>query len=97
MAQAKSVDIPEDVLDWLARSRLSGLAPNERVRTALALHLFVAGEVSLGKAAELAGRKRYEFEQLLRDLDLPLVVYDQADYEADKIAVERIKRNREGA
>jgi predicted HTH domain antitoxin len=92
MAQAKSVEIPEDVLDLLARSKLSVLDTNVRVRAALALHLFVTGEVSLGKAAELSGLGRHEFEQLLRELDIPLYVYDIAEYEQDKAAIELIKK-----
>jgi predicted HTH domain antitoxin len=92
MTQAKSVDIPEDVLDLLARSRLSALEPNVQVRTALALHLFVTGEVSLGKAAELSGLMRHEFEQVLHELNIAPYVYGMAEYEQDKAAIELTKR-----
>ncbi len=51
------------------------------MRTALAIHLFLEGLVSIGKAAELAGEARVEFEWLLAKMGLPIVRYELADYE----------------
>ena len=97
MAQAKSVDIPEEFLELLARSRLSSVEEDQRVKAALALHLFVTGEVSLGKAAELTGLSRFDFEQLLHELDILMVTYGTAELEQDRPTIELIKRHRKSA
>jgi predicted HTH domain antitoxin len=95
MAQAKTVEIPQEFLDLLARSRLSSLDEERRVKAALALHLFVTGEISAGKTAELIGLPLIEFHDLLRELDIPLVVYGLAEYEQDKAAANELIKKRQ--
>jgi len=97
LAQAKSVEIPEEFLELLAGSRLSSVDDDQRVKAALALHLFVTGEVSAGKAAELIELSRFQFEQLLGELGIPLVTYGMAEFEQDKAAIQLIKRRRKSA
>ena len=77
------VQVPDDLLALLEQSRLPGHTQDERVRVALALHLFQQGVISIGKAAELAGESRMAFEALLADLGNPAVRYDEAMYERD--------------
>src|SRR2546428_6808880 len=65
------IDVPEEILGLLQRSRLGSRAGADQVRAALAIHLFLEGLVSIGKAAELASVPRVEFESLLVDMGLP--------------------------
>ena len=86
------VDVPEELLQLLSRSRLSTRDRATQVRTALAIHLFLTGDVSLSKAAELTGEGRASFERLLQGLDLPLVFYGREEYLRDLQSVEAFER-----
>jgi predicted HTH domain antitoxin len=79
-----TIEIPNELLDLLKDSRLGGRSETDQVKSALAIHLFQEGLISIGKAAELAGVPRLEFEWLLVEMGIPVVRYDVADYEADK-------------
>ena len=81
--QNTTVDIPAEILTLLEGSQLSNLPPSEQVTIALAIHLFMEGLISVGKAAELAGESRVDFEWLLTQMGLPVVTYDVPDYELD--------------
>ena len=91
------IDIPEEILGLLQRSRLGSRAGADQVRAALAIHLFLEGLVSIGKAAELASVPRVEFESLLVDMGLPTVRYDLADYEHDLSGLADAERRRGAA
>lgn len=78
-----TIELPEELLALLRRSRLHRVTPAKQVQTALAVHLFQQGLVSVGKAAELCGEPRASFEALLVELGIPAVRYDVADYEED--------------
>lgn len=78
-----TVEIPEDLLELLRQSQLRTRPQPEQVRIALAMHLAQEGLISVGKAAELAGETRPAFEQLMGQLGLPVVRYDEAEYERD--------------
>ena len=82
--KTKAVDVPEEILELLQRSHLGGRSGPDQVRTALAIHLFLEGVISVGKAAELAGEPRVDFEWQLVEMGLPTVQYDLADYEQDR-------------
>jgi predicted HTH domain antitoxin len=82
--KTKTVEVPEELLDLLQRSRLGRRSGPDQVRTALAIHLFLEGVISVGKAAELAGESRVDFEWQLVEMGLPTVQYDLADYEQDR-------------
>jgi predicted HTH domain antitoxin len=81
--KTRTIDIPEELLDLLKRSRLGKRSGADQVRTALAIHLYLEDLVSIGKAAELAGEPRVDFEWLLSEMGLPTVRYELADYEED--------------
>ena len=53
-----AVEVPEELVVLLRRSRLGSRPAADQVRTALAIHLFQEGVVSVGQAAELAGEPR---------------------------------------
>jgi predicted HTH domain antitoxin len=86
------VEVPDELLRLLKSSRLSALDRDSQVRVALAIHLFLTEEVSLAKAAELAGETRSGFERLLSDLHLPLVLYGREQYQEDVETVEAFER-----
>ena len=65
------------------------------MKVALAIHLFQEGVISAGKAAELAGEPRPSFELLLREMNIPPVHYDVADYEQDLRGIAAAKRRSE--
>ena len=81
--KTRTVEVPEDILQLLEGSRLAERPEAERVRIALAIHLFQEGVISIGKAAELAGEPRIEFEDFLVRMGIPTVFYDLSDYEQD--------------
>lgn len=83
----RSIDLPDELVALLGQSRLGGRPEAERVRLALAIHLFREGVASAGRAAELAGEPRAAFELLLGELDVPPVRYDEADYEHEWQAI----------
>jgi predicted HTH domain antitoxin len=77
------VSVPEELLAILERSRLWHGDRAEVVRVGLAIQLFLVEEISLGKAAELSGKRRGEFEQVLLELGIPLYRYDANDLAED--------------
>ncbi|MBI2912224.1 MAG: UPF0175 family protein [Chloroflexi bacterium] len=78
-----TVEVGDEVLRLLEGSRLARRPAADQVRVALAIHLFLEGVVSIGKAAELAGEPRVDFEWLLVEMGLPTVLYDGKDQARD--------------
>lgn len=67
--QTISIDIPSDIL----------LALNEteaelklRIKTTLAMRLYKLQKLTIGKAAQLSGLSRFEFETLLSENEIPI-------------------------
>jgi predicted HTH domain antitoxin len=50
------------------------LLNNRSLRLELALDLFKNDEVSLGRAAEMAGLDRWQFEEVLNERHIPIVI-----------------------
>ena len=93
--QTRTIDVPEEILRLLEGSRLGKRPDADRVRIALAIHLFQEDVISLGRAAELAGEPRVDFEWLLVQMGIPTVHYDVSDYEQDlRGLAEADRRNR---
>jgi predicted HTH domain antitoxin len=90
--QTVEVDIPEELLTLLKRSRLGGRPVPEQVRVALAIHLLQEGVISVGKAASIAGEPRAAFELLLTEMGIPALRYDVEDYQKDREAFERARQ-----
>ncbi len=90
--QTRKVDVPEEILDLLQRSHLGKQSAADQVKSALAIHLFLEGLISIGKAAELAQVSRLEFEALLVEMGLPIVRYEQGDYDQDLQGIAEAKR-----
>jgi predicted HTH domain antitoxin len=90
----KTIDVPEELLALLQRCRLGRSAEADRVKAALAIHLFMEGLVSIGKAAELAGVPRIDFEWLVCEMGLPTIRYDEADADQDRQGLAEAARRR---
>lgn len=75
-----TVEVPDEVLALLGRSRLGHRERDRQVQLALAIHLFQEGLISVGRAAELAGEPRATFELLLGELGIPPARLDEADF-----------------
>ena len=86
-----AVAVPQELLDQLERSGLRRVDGARRVRVALAIHLFTSEQISIGRAAELAGYPLIEFHDLLHELEVPTVVYDREEYERDQAAVDLMR------
>ena len=93
----QQVEVPEELLALLRGSRLATRDSAGQVKAALAIHLFLEGLISIGKAAELAGVPRVEFEWLLVEMGLPTVRYDLTDYEQDLSGLAEAQRRRDSA
>lgn len=91
------VEVPEELLELLQGSRLAAHDHAGQVAAALAIHLFLEGLVSIGRASELAGVPRLEFESLLVEMGLPVVRYDLTDYERDLRGIAEAQRGRDTA
>lgn len=90
----RKIEVPEELLALLRRSRLGTRPDADQVPLALAIHLFQEGLISIGRAAELAGEPRATFELLLGDLGIPPVRYDLNDYQADFESIQRARGKR---
>ena len=91
--QTRRVGVPEELFERLERSRLGRRSAADQVKIALAIHLFLEGLISIGKAAELAGQPRVDFEWLLSQMGLPIARYDLADYEQDLRGIAEAERH----
>jgi predicted HTH domain antitoxin len=60
----------------------------------LAIGLFVTEEMTLGQAAEIAGRPQADFLKELAKLQIP-IHYGEDELAADLLAVESLLRNRQ--
>ena len=99
MAQVRldDVEVPGELLHLLGRSRLATRDRAGQIRAALAIHLFITGEISLGRAAELAGERRAGFVTLLKELGVPIVQYGKGQYQRDLEAIEALERQQKSA
>lgn len=99
MVQVKldGVEVPGELLDLLGRSRLSTRNRAGQIRATLAIHLFIVGEISLGRAADLAGERRADFVSLLKELGVPVVQYGKEQYEQDLESIQALERQKKSA
>ncbi len=79
------VELPHDLLIALNQSEKE---LKLQFQTVLALWLFQQGKLTLGKAIQLSGLTRYEFERALAQSRIPVAELDveQIFSDADKIA-----------
>jgi predicted HTH domain antitoxin len=77
---AVTISLPDDLLD-------SARMTESELKQEMAVHLYVQGRLSIGKARELAAMPLWQFRQLLASRQIP-AHYDEADL-ADEVATLR--------
>lgn len=75
--------LPEEVLLEIGSLNLKGVTLEDKLKLNLSIGLFVSQDISLGKAAQLAGKSLSEFITILNELGIPAVEYTEEIYEDD--------------
>jgi predicted HTH domain antitoxin len=60
------------------------LLNNKSLRLELAIDLFRSDEVSLGRAAEIAGVDRWQFQDILNEHQIPIIIEAESAEEMDR-------------
>lgn len=87
----QTVEVPDEILRLLQKSKLRDRPVEEQVRLVLAIHLLQEGVVSMGKAASIAGEPRASFELLLGEIGVPGLRYGLEDFRQDREAFQRAR------
>jgi predicted HTH domain antitoxin len=61
-SQSITIDFPSDTEEEL----------KERIKTSLAMRLYRLQKLTIGKAAQLSGLSRFEFETMLSENEIPI-------------------------
>jgi predicted HTH domain antitoxin len=75
-----TITYPDALLETSGKSRE---ALEQEMKFQLAVRLFELGELSLGKAAEMAGQAKRQFADELGRLKVPLINLDEQEIEAE--------------
>ena len=67
--QTISIDFPSDILLALNETEAE---LKQRIKTSLAMRLYKLQKLTIGKAAQLSGLSRFEFETLLSENEIPI-------------------------
>ena len=78
--QTISIEIPSDLLVTLNETKQE---LQERIKVALAVHLYVQEKLTIGKAAQIAGYSRLDFETMLSEQNIPISNLDLSDVLGD--------------
>ena len=84
MSSTVTIEIPREILHVTRMTR-------EELRRELAVSLFQQGNLSFGKAREMAGMTVWAFQQLLGSREIP-VHYGVEDYEEDLTTLRELGR-----
>lgn len=74
--QTISIDFPADLLLALNETEAE---IKQRIKVSLAMRLYVLEKLTIGKAAELTGLSRFQFETLLSENEIPISNLTLAD------------------
>ncbi|MBI5287789.1 MAG: UPF0175 family protein [Chloroflexi bacterium] len=89
-----SVHLPEELAERLRKGALKGASLDDQVKRALAIHLFLTHQVTLGSAAELADTSYRDFWDLLVELGLPVLEYGAEQREEDAAGLREYNRRK---
>lgn len=67
--QAITIDFPADILLALNETEAEF---KQRIKISLAIRLYKSQKLTLGKASQLSGLSRFEFETLLSENEIPI-------------------------
>ena len=70
-----SLAIPDDIVYEIKSLPKRETTIADKLHLSLAIGMFVSHEISLAKAAQLANKNIVEFMDILKTLDIPIVVY----------------------
>ncbi len=86
-----SLSIPDDIVFEVKSLPKRGIVSvTDKLQLSLAIEMFVSQEISLAKAAELAGKNLTEFMNILKELSIPSFTYTEDMLEDDmKFAIRR--------
>jgi predicted HTH domain antitoxin len=73
-----TIDVPQDIMGFLSDNEVE-----REVKCYLAVKFYQKEVLTIGKAAELAGMNRMEFEQFLVQNQIPISLLDYDDFCAD--------------
>lgn len=74
--QIINIDLPSDILLTLNESEQE---LRKRIKFSLALQLYVNQKVTIGKAAQIAGMPRFQFESVLSENKIPISTLEPDD------------------
>ena len=75
--------IPDDIIYEFKSMPQRGATMDDKLRFTLAVGMFVSRDISLSKAAELAGKNLHDFTSLLKSLIIPAFIYTDEMLEDD--------------
>jgi predicted HTH domain antitoxin len=78
--QSITIDFPSDILLALNETEEE---LKERIKTSLAMRLYRLQKLTIGKAAQLSGLSRFEFETMLSENGIPISNLTISDVEGD--------------
>jgi len=84
-----SLSIPDDIVFEVKSLLNTGATINTKLQLSLAIGMFVSQEISLAKAAQLAGKNLADFMSILRELSIPAFSYTKDMLEDDLTFLER--------
>lgn len=68
-SQTIHIDFPSDILLTLNESEKE---LKKRIKISLAMQLYIQQKVTIGKAAQIAGLSRFQFETMLSENSIPI-------------------------
>jgi predicted HTH domain antitoxin len=80
MKNTVSIEIDDSILSIMKITKNNSALVLKMLSAAA---LFQAKKISIGKAAEIAGMKRLDFENFLTEMGMPNSHYDVAEFETD--------------
>jgi len=83
--QTINIDLPSDILFTINESETE---LKKRIKFSLAIQLYLQQKVTIGKAAQIAGLSRFEFETVLSENKIPISNLDLEDVLGD---IEKLK------
>lgn len=84
------VDLPEEFLPII--NTMEGTGIDNKIKETLAIGLFVERQVTLARAAELAGKSLSDFIELLRSKRIPWMEYTDEHLEDDRQVIQELSR-----
>jgi len=78
-----SLSMPDDILYEVKSLSMQEETIHDKLQVTLAIGMFVSKEISLAKAAQLAQKDIEEFMNILKNLEIPSLVYSVDMFEED--------------